>query len=238
MTDNKKELDEALNCVIVHVEGDEGKQVMVEYKAFNVLYDAAKAWHNSPQPCADVSEALKALNWIEENSDDPQLNKLKGLYWRIATIRQALTQPIPPSGENGQPKAGDVSKLYKTEPYCEPHDMCDDTYSIAWNECLDHLKSQGYLNTNERVQQLEARLEISPDHPYGGIETRNQTIKLQDKTIDDLQAKLKMATEALEKVVNDCANYSGDPHEEHLLQDVDTYWHYVQKALQQIEGEK
>ena len=35
-------------------------------------------------------DALDALDWIEKHSDDPQLNKLKGLYCQIDKIRAAL----------------------------------------------------------------------------------------------------------------------------------------------------
>ena len=45
--------------------------------------------HN-PQPTEEVQAALNALNWIKDNSDDPQLNKLKGLYIQLDIIRNAL----------------------------------------------------------------------------------------------------------------------------------------------------
>ena len=45
--------------------------------------------HN-PQPTEEVQAALDALNWIEDNSDDPQLSKLKGLYIQLDIIRNAL----------------------------------------------------------------------------------------------------------------------------------------------------
>jgi len=39
------------------------------------------------------------------------------------------------------------------------------------------------------IEYLKARLEVSPDHPYDGIASRDATIKLQDEHIAELQAK-------------------------------------------------
>ena len=39
------------------------------------------------------------------------------------------------------------------------------------------------------IEYLKTRLEVSPDHPYDGIASRDATIKLQDEHIAELQAK-------------------------------------------------
>lgn len=36
----------------------------------------------------------------------------------------------------------DLDDMLKTEPYCEPHYMCDDTYAIAYNQALEDLKQK------------------------------------------------------------------------------------------------
>ena len=37
------------------------------------------------------------------------------------------------------------------------------------------------------IERLKTRLEVSPDHPYDGIASRDATIKLQDERIAGLK---------------------------------------------------
>ena len=41
------------------------------------------------------------------------------------------------------------------------------------------------------IERLKARLEVSPDHPYDGIVSRDATIKLQDERIAELRGELE-----------------------------------------------
>lgn len=43
----------------------------------------------------------------------------------------------------------------------------------------------------DEIERLRARLEIDPAHPYDGIATRDETIRMQDQEIDALRAEVE-----------------------------------------------
>lgn len=43
----------------------------------------------------------------------------------------------------------------------------------------------------QSLSELEERLEISPDHSYDGIATRDETIKILEKRVEELEAQLQ-----------------------------------------------
>ena len=47
-----------------------------------------------------------------------------------------------------------------------------------------------WMELKDRIEQLEARLEISTDHDVDGIEARDETIKLLDDRIEQLEAEI------------------------------------------------
>lgn len=51
----------------------------------------------------------------------------------------------------------------------------------------------------DRLEELQARLEISPDHPYDGIACRDETIRQQDARIAELDIKCTLYEASLEK---------------------------------------
>lgn len=59
---------------------------------------------------------------------------------------------------------------------------------LRWQKLAeDRLAS--LADKDAEIARLSARLEISPDHPYDGISARDETIRQQDKVIDDLRAE-------------------------------------------------
>jgi len=55
---------------------------------------------------------------------------------------------------------------------------------------FDNPEATGYIDSADCADELEARLEISPDHDVDGIEARDETIKLLDDRIEQLEGRL------------------------------------------------
>lgn len=239
--------------VAYYKDGDK-KNGLSHDPACNDCGATCKDWNTRPQPSANVSEAL---NIVTQKLSAKYAHNTYINRYELETIRQALVHKeycAKSMGEQSEQPSGDMPDEVWVEN--NPSGATKFISSIQQNRDDEikyiraDLASQtqmdkvllingkptgldaaiiGMNNTNERVQELEARLEISPDHPYGGIETRNQTIKLQDKTIDDLQAKLKMATEALNDAKSELGN--AFPTDE-----ISITYGIIKDALQQIEG--
>jgi hypothetical protein len=54
----------------------------------------------------------------------------------------------------------------------------------------------------ERIKILEDRLEIDPRHSYDGIACRDETVRLQDKRIDELRAKVERLEVAVRQMLS------------------------------------
>lgn len=193
-------------------------------------FNHGEQWNARPQPSTDkpcetcngddlkniidAYEGLIIYNLWRRGSDlveDQPDPKTLGIWIETAikVMRQTITQP----------KAVDVEALKKDRNYYD-YKSHQEREAKGWNDCIDNLHTQGYLNTKERVKELEERLEI--DHTgYDGIETRNESIRLQDRAIDELSQKLKVATEALKYIRKQGFGYT-----------------YIHETLQQIEGNK
>ena len=60
--------------------------------------------------------------------------------------------------------------------------------SPSIGEVIDRLNRR-LAAAQERVRELEARLEIVPGHPYDGIDCRDETIRLADERIREVEAE-------------------------------------------------
>lgn len=181
--------------------------------------------YTRPQPSADVSEALDRIlsdAYLGISSGDYEIMNREGYdkgmcqhYKDAETIRQALTQP----------KAVDVDELkgivsracWSATERTSPQTV-DDAMECVKYWFSELLNEQGYLNTNERVQELEACLKRTGE---ALVET--------DKHRDDLLQKLKVATVALEVALKNAKPYCSQSS---LYDEGEVY----NQALQQING--
>lgn len=65
--------------------------------------------------------------------------------------------------------------------------------------------------------------------------TRTDAITKPEAVDANKDRVMDIMAEALENVVKNCVEYSGDPYEEHPMQDITNDDHYVQEALAEYE---
>tara|TARA_R110000851_G_scaffold98468_1_gene213104 strand:+ start:697 stop:1185 length:489 start_codon:yes stop_codon:yes gene_type:complete len=81
---------------------------------------------------------------------------------------------------------------------CDPEGRCCINGSEAdrriVDAALDKLKSTALTERQQhikRIEELETRLEVSAEHEHDGIFCRDETIRLQDKRIEELEGALR-----------------------------------------------
>jgi uncharacterized CHY-type Zn-finger protein len=219
MTDNEKEL---MPCPLYC--GWCGKKT--EYNDYfhecNICQTCNKKFINSvkntrPQqsnevreckPSADVSGVIEDLDWLFinfiQNSNPPSV-----AIGKFNRVRQALVHKEYSDKNMGEqselPKAVDVEGIKgEIREYFFGIKIGLD---FGWGDVVDYIASQGYLNTNERVQELEGFIACVSCGKNSDTSTPDDADmchkcfgEFNANAYDELQSQLNVTIEALKKL--------------------------------------
>lgn len=146
-----------------------------------IVKEMVELWNTRPQPSADLEQLMRETCVYSDRVTMP--------IPTYEALKQALTQP----------KAVDVDLLRQRIP--KGASIQGRRWCEGWNECLDYLFEQGYLNTNERVQELEEKLKVATE----ALKKLSDRVVLNfDESVEGVMSvifdKVKIAEEAIQQI--------------------------------------
>lgn len=149
-----------------------------------------------------AQEAMYAEMAAMDNQDEPLENysdRLVGALYRAGFAIIPVVLPADALGEaavSGAASTGNPKHLWDflilrvmVKPLPSDAVICKNEKTESDDALMLRVAKEEIKRQAAEIERLKARLEVSPDHPYDGIASRDATIKLMEGRIAELQAQ-------------------------------------------------